>query len=824
MHITRKAVTFLAGVCRALSHSNATPFREEGKAAAAQRNWPEAIAAYRRHLALRPRDGQTWLRLANALKDLGQFSEADAAYEKAFCAAPSSSDVWLNRGHLAKLDGRNEDALKYYKRSFRLSGARAAGRELLALGGSSVEPEECSAPEIVGAVDYMIGRTVFGWCVDPANVGVPAKVELLQSGVKVGEAIADLPRPDVLVAGFRTSSAGFRAKLEPDFKPGQMLVVRLASACRELVNSPYQTGDVDGFGRWLERGDLVSSIELKEIRTKNDAKFKDKTLSIIMPVYNSNCHWLSQAIESVIAQDCNQWELICVNDSSTSGEVDAVLARYEATDKRIVVLRNVRNIGISGAINEGISRACGQYVAFLDHDDYLEPEAVAKMLEASGLNPDLIYSDELICGHDIGDIIEVVARPSYSYDYYISHPYFVHFVAVKTCLARAVGGYDLSMSISMDVDFILRIIEKAVSVVHVPLPLYRWRTHVGSTGHARKADMMNATLLSIQKHHDRVREGATVTLGKSFNTFRSDFKDNRGRVLVLVPTKNRLDLLKPCVESVLFTTSEEVEIVIIDHDSDELEVASYFDHLPDRVRVTQFKGEFNFSRMNNIAVNKFSDGFEFVLFLNNDIEAMECGWLEHMRGLCQRNEVGAVGALLLYGDNRVQHGGVVLGVGGPADHVYKTEPYITSNVVNPGYMSGLVSVRDYMAVTGACMLMKTSVFKKLGGFDEELAVGFNDIDLCLRAREMGYKILFDSHAVLHHYESATRSISRQLLHPSDTELMERKWGHLLTETDPFFSPLFGREAPASHAVAGSIDTFAPVRVWTRSRYEASSIE
>lgn len=819
MHITKTAKDWLAGVRRSLRPSNASRFREQGRAAAAQRNWAEAIVAYQRHLKLRPHDGQTWLRLGNALKDLGKLSEADAAYVRASRASPRSPDVWLNRGHLAKLDGRNEDALRYYKRSFRLSGARTAGREILALSGHSYNPDECHQAEIVGAVDYMIGRTIFGWCVDPDNNGAPAKVELLQSDVKVGEAIANLPRPDVLAAGFGTSSAGFRAKMEDAYKPGERLVVRLSSTRRELANSPYQTQEMDGVGRWLGRGDLLSEVEIRAIRRTNDARFYGTKLSIIMPVYNSNVLWLAQAIESVITQSCSNWELICVDDGSICGETNELLNKYKNEDHRISVISLAENGGISNAVNIGISKSCGNYIAFLDHDDYLEIEAVAKILEASESGADMIYSDELICGEDIDDVVDIMARPAFSYDYYISHPYFVHFVAVRTELAKLVGGYDSSISISMDVDFILRVIERAKLIAHVPVPLYRWRTHSQSAGHSRMADVMNATSSAIQRHHDRVREGAKVTYGKTFNTFRTDYQDDRGSVLVIIPTKNRLDLLRPCVESVLGTTNDEVDIVIIDHESDEVEVADYLADLPDRVQVMPFRGDFNFSKMNNEALSRYGRDYDFVLFLNNDIEAIERGWLEHMRGVCQRKEVGVVGALLLYRDDRVQHGGVVMGVGGPAEHVYKTEPYMVGGGINPGYMSGLVSVRDYMAVTGACMLMKTALFRTLGGFDEELAVGFNDIDLCLRVQQMGYKILFDAHAVLHHYESATRSISRQLLHPEDTIKMEKKWKKLLSEADPYFSPLFGREAPASHSVVGDIDTSAAVRMWARSEYE-----
>lgn len=812
MHIRKIVARGLSSARRKLRGSNSSPFREQGKAAAAQRNWPQAMAAYRRHLELRPHDGQTWLRLANVLKDSGRLEEAETVYRKACKLMPNSADAWLNRGHLAKLEGREADALSHYLCSFKLNGNAAAGREIHVLGA----PALGMTSKIIGAIDNMVGRTISGWAVDPDSPTTPAHVEFLQNDVRVGQAVANLNRADVLAAGFGTSVAGFRARLGAGYRPDAgEITARLSSTQKPLANSPYQPRDKDSIGRWLDRWEGVPPSRIEEIHALHDAETVGLTLSILMPVYDPPTSWLIAAIESVRAQMCSRWELICIDDCSTRSEILDVLDGYAAKDDRIKVVRMKSNVGIAQATNAGLSNATGSYVAFMDHDDVLEPEAVYRMLESTRIGADLIYSDEAIVGSDIDELIEIVARPAFSYDYYISHPYFVHFVAVRTQLARDVGGLDPELSISMDVDFILRIIERAVTVVHIPVPLYRWRTHSESAGHARKEAVMAATRGALQRHHDRLERQASVFDGKTFNTYRIEYEDKNGRVLIVVPTKNRIDLLRPCIESILLTTGDEVDVVIIDHDSSEKEVVDYLKCTPSRVRVMPFSGPFNFSKMNNVAVADYGRGYDFVLFMNNDVEAIEPGWLEHMRGLCQREDVGVVGALLLYGDDRIQHGGVVLGVGGPAEHVYKAEPYNLGEHLNPGYISGLVSVRDYMAVTGACLMMRTSVFRSLKGFDELLAIGFNDIDLCLRARHLGYKVLFDGHAVLHHYESATRSLSKQLAHPEDTALMSSRWSDLLSQTDPYFSPLFGSEAPASHSVTEFIDVYAPARVWKK---------
>jgi len=814
MHIQNVMRAWSTEIRRMLQRSNASVFRDEGKAASAQRKWPEAITAFRRHLELRPRDGQTWLRLANALKDSGQFEQAEAAYAKACAIVPSSADAWLNRGHLAKLDSRVDDALDHYMRSFKLSGAAAAGREVHALGYGTRTSKMTSV--IVGAVDGMVGRTISGWAVDPENPDVPARIEFLQGNECIGEAVATLARADVLSAGFGTSTAGFRANLGSRYQPERgEITVRLSSSGKPLVNSPYQPEGQDSIGRWLDRWSRLTPAQLEEVKSLYESETSGLLLSILMPVYNPPIAWLAQAIDSVRDQLCNRWELICIDDCSSNPDVLHLLESHASQDPRIKIVRMESNNGIAFATNAGLERASGDYVAFMDHDDVLEPEAVYRMLDAGLNKPELIYSDEVIVGSDVNDIIEVVARPAFSYDYYISHPYFVHFVAVRTDIAKEIGGLDTAMEISMDVDFVIRVIERCSRVVHVPVPLYRWRTHQDSAGHEKMDRVMSATIQSLQRHHNRVSNPASVIPGKTFNTFKTTYHDEGGRVLIVIPTKDRLDLIKPCIDSLLVTTGEEVDLLIIDHDSRDANVLAYFSTLPDRVRVIPFHGVFNFSKMNNVAVSSHGKDYDFLLFMNNDVEAIDSGWLEHMRGLCQRVDVGVVGALLLYGDDRVQHGGVVLGVGGPAEHVYKAEPYDFGEYYNPGYISGLVSVRDYMAVTGACMMMRTEVFNEVSGFDEMLAVGFNDIDLCLRVREAGYKVLFDGHSVLHHYESATRSLSKQLAHPEDTALMKSRWAHLLAYPDPYFSPLFGTKAPASHSVVEPIDIYAPVRIWTK---------
>ena len=808
-----KFLAQFSSVRRLLRRSNDTPDRDRGRAALREGRVDEAIEAFKRHLRLRPRDGQSWVRLGNAYKDAGHYEQAKTAYERGCVLRPKSPHAWLQRGYLAKFTGDKIRAASCFRKSFELDGNAEAGRELLRVSEGDVIG--LSPPSLVGCVDGITANSIFGWAVDPDSPADPVDIEFVQSGRVVGSGRTSLARPDVFSAGYRSTHAGFRVALNGDYTPHSGLVAaRLVKSKRQLANSPYQPPEDDHVSRWVKRWDGLDAERQAELCEAMDGETNGMLLSIIMPVHNPNIEWLVQAVASVQGQFCSRWQLICVDDASSDYRVAETIKGFAEGDSRIKYSRSEENVGISGATNFGIDKASGEYVAFMDHDDLLEPEAVYRVLVEAKNKTDIIYSDEIITGENVDDIIEVVCRPAFSYDYYISHPYFVHFVAVKRVLATGVGGLDPCMTISMDVDFLLRLIERAESVAHIPSPLYRWRTHPGSVGHAKMDAVMSATKGALQRHHARIGRNAVVSDGLTFNTFRHDFSST-ARVLVIVPTKDRIDLLKPCVNSILDTTS--ADILIMDHDSVDPDVIKFFDTLPDRVRVVKFSGPFNFSKINNDAVQTAGGDYDAYLFANNDIEAIEPGWLDHMSGLCMREDVGAVGALLLYSDGSIQHGGVVMNVGGPAEHVYKNAPSRLGGGRHPGYISGLVSVRDYMAVTGACLMVRADVFERVGGFDPLLAVGFNDIDLCLRVRERGYKVLYDGHAVLFHHESATRMTSKQLRHPEDTALMTARWADLLSGSDPYFSPMFGNKAPAEHVVANPIDPFAPARVWTKAR-------
>ncbi len=670
---------------------------------------------------------------------------------------------------------------------------------------------DAKAAKFVGVVDVINGTFISGWAFNPDKPEETPVIEFILSGRVIHSVTASGMRSDVRDAGFGSGISGFQATVPVDLTSGDSFKVgvRLGGTEFELNNSPCTLALPPSTLRWLNRKERVTGQLLQYLRRRLNNLVGERTLSIVMPVYNVKLDWLREAIDSILGQWCTKWELICVDDLSPNAEVRNVLAEYAAKDHRIRSQYLSKNVGIARATNVGLSKITSQYVAFMDHDDVLEPDAVFHMLNAAKSGADLIYSDEIIVGEDSNDIIAPQNRPAFSWDYYLSHPYFVHMVCVKADIARSIAGLDEAMSISADVDFVLRALENSSAVAHVPALLYRWRTHQSSAGHASMGKVTEATVGALNRHLSRVFPGARATSTPLFNQYRVDFPDDNGKVLVVIPTKNRGDLVKTCVESIRSTTKRsEVEICIVDHDSDDIDSINYFNSIAGDCIIVPYSGDFNYPKINNYGVDcaKVKLGYlpPYLLFANNDIEAIDRGWLERMRGYARREDVGIVGATLLYPDDTIQHSGVVLGLNGAADHAHKFAPFRhPAGDRNRGHLGSMVSTREYSAITAACMLMKTKVFKEVGGFDEKFVVGFNDTDLCLRVGATGLKILNDGESVFYHYESATRSTTKQISHPKDDELLLSRWNKILKEGDPFYSPLLNNRG-ISHQNGGLV--------------------
>jgi GT2 family glycosyltransferase len=432
----------------------------------------------------------------------------------------------------------------------------------------------------------------------------------------------------------------------------------------------------------------------------------------------------------------------------------------------------------------------------MDHDDFLEPHALHRFAEAILQDqPDMLYSDEAIAGEDIEEIRHISARPAFSYDYYLSHPYFVHLIAARTEIIRRVGGLNEAMTISQDVDLVLRLFEVCRVVTHVPEVLYRWRTHAGSLGHQQQNKVYSMTRGALERHFTRMGLKVQFDDRSHFNFRNLSFQHAaQARVAILIPTKNRCDLLHACITCLERTIDSSIyDIVIVDCESDHSNTTAYLTELSTKHRVLRHQGVHNPAAIYNTSVAAVRGPYTHYLFLANDTEAIDPGWLEHMLGYGQRTDVGIVGALLLSEDELVRHGGVIVGMNGLADHAHKDSPFrgwLSGR--NPGHNGGLLATRDVSAVSGACMLTQADLFHRLNGFDERLAGGFSDVDYCLRANALGYKVIQDAYAILYQLEGERSPLDPVDQHNDASLLFRELHRELIFKGDPFHSPMLSR--------------------------------
>jgi len=774
------------GRLRTVAGKGGDPDRRAGDAARDRGDWSAAALHYERYLARRPEHQAVRLRLGNMYKEAGDYAAAHAVFATLLKTGSGDPAVLRACAELEMHQGRLDQAVIWFVQAWAAGRDRAAGLALTrpeALPLLAALQIDRGERLVDGGVDGLRDLAIEGWAFDARDPARSVEIVLTSDGREVARTRTGSVRDDLAGLDLAPINAGFRFEVGPLLCAGSLgdvVHVRRADNGLDLAGSPLDLTATRGLQRWLSRPMPVA------VPSDPDGA---PLLSILMPVHDVRPAWLEEALGGVLGQSDGRWELICVDDGATSPEIKAILAAAAERDRRVRLHVHRESQGVAAATNRALDMARAAHVLFLDHDDRLEPDAVARLaphLEAA----DLLYGDEAVTGENTADLRALVARPAFSRRYYLGHPYFVHPVVARRDLVKAVGGLDERLTISADVDLMLRLIERADRVAHLPGLLYRWRTHGGSVGHRRAAETTASTIEAINRHLKRVGEAGQAAPGPVFNTYRIDRQDPGGRVRVIIPTHNGADLLRACIESLKATAPiDELDIVVIDHDSDEPALDAYFRELGDSVTRLSYSGPFNYSRMNNLAVAAAPPAGEFVLFLNNDIEAMEAGWLERLRALAALPDVGAVGATLLYPDGRVQHAGVVVGPGGYAEHAFKFTPLHLNGAPNPGYNCGLVVTREWSAVTGACLMMRREVFDAVGGFDEALPVGFNDTDLCLRLGERGFAVLNDGFSRLIHHESATRRPAGEVRHPEDAARFAARWARVIAEGDPFYSPL-----------------------------------
>jgi GT2 family glycosyltransferase/glycosyltransferase involved in cell wall biosynthesis len=538
----------------------------------------------------------------------------------------------------------------------------------------------------------------------------------------------------------------------------------------------YLTKPIDRYDAWL----ACNEPHEKALHALRDAlaarRGRLPRMSVIMPVYNTPTRLLDEAISSVIGQVYEDWELCIADDASTDRQVSETLARWAAIDDRIRIAHRGTNGGISLATNTAAGLATGEFLALLDHDDLLTPDALGEVAIWAADNPDtdIIYSDDDkidMSGHRYAPQF----KPDWSPVLLLSYMYMGHLLVVRRSLFDATGGMRQGFEGSQDHDLALRACEQARRIGHIPRILYHWRAAPGSVATTTdvKPYALDAGLRAVQSAFERRKYDAVVDQpdwakrGK-VGIYTAKFPDAGPSVTILIPTRNRLDLLRPCLESLRQTTYRNYEVVILDNESDERETMAFLATCGHRVvRVRSPNNRFSFAHINNYGAKKADT--DFIVFLNDDTQVIEPRWLSQMMGYARMPGTGAVGAKLIYNDGTIQHGGIVHGYhDGMAGHAFKNMP-----ADERGYLAYMNVAREYSGVTAACLLTPRKLFVDTGGLDEaNFAVAYNDVDYCYRLQDLGYSSVLCPQATLIHHEGKSRGFGDN---PKEVSAFRRRY-------------------------------------------------
>lgn len=524
--------------------------------------------------------------------------------------------------------------------------------------------------------------------------------------------------------------------------------------------------------------------------------------SILVPLYNTPENFLREMIDSVMAQTYEKWEL-CLADGSDAehGYVRQIVEEYQKKDVqgRIIYEKLDKNEGISGNTNHCLAMSTGEYIGLFDHDDILHPSVLYEYIKAiNEKNADYLYCDETTFkSGNINQMLTMHFKPDYAVDNLRANNYICHFSVFARKLLDGTELFRSRFDGSQDHDMILRLTDRAEHVVHVPKLMYYWRSHPGST-----ASDINAKPYAVESAKGAVAdhlkrhgfEHFQITSTRAFETiFKIRYQIiGSPKISIIIANKDHVGDLKRCITSVIEkSTYENYEIIVVENNSTEADTFAYYEELKEneRIKIVTFEGSFNYSAVNNLGAANASG--EYLLLLNNDTQVITVNWIEEMLMYAQRDDVGAVGAKLYYADKTIQHAGVVLALGA---HRTAGHSHYGQHRDNLGYMGRLCYAQNVSAVTGACLLVKKSLFDIAGGLDESFEVSLNDVDFCLKLRQRGYLNVFTPFAELYHYESVSRGLDdrgeKAERYNEESERFRKKWKEVLETGDPYYNSNF----------------------------------
>ena len=555
---------------------------------------------------------------------------------------------------------------------------------------------------------------------------------------------------------------------------------------KKLTRNEYADYDT-----WLR----IMRVSRQELFAQRKTKFSyAPKFSVVVPLYHTPAKFLKDLVRSMMYQSYANWELCLVNASPEDVHLTSLLENWAMRDKRIRVIRLEKNLGIAQNTNAGIAASTGEFIAFLDHDDFLEPDALFCYVDALNKDKtiDVFYSDEDKTDEYAAHYFYPHFKSDFNIDLLHANNYMCHFLAVRKSLVDTVGGLNEKFDGAQDYDFVLRLTENTKKIYHCPRILYHWRCSNQSTAASQGNKMyaIHAGKAALNAHYKRIGWNARAQEGAVDGWYQTKFTlKEEPLVSILIPNKDHTDDLDVCLNSFFERADyQNYEFIIIENNSVLPETFAYYEKIEkehDNVKVVYWEAGFNYSAINNFGF-KFAKG-DYIMLLNNDVELITPDIFQSMLGFCMRPEVGIVGAKLLYNDHTVQHAGVLVGAGGLADHVFKG-----IHEDDPGYMGRAISSQDVSAVTAACLLVKRSVYEEVGGLEEEFQVAFNDVDFCLKVRKAGYLIVYDADVKLFHYESKSRGMEdttdRFIRFGNEMMLLNSKWDILSTFVDPYYNP------------------------------------
>lgn len=567
-----------------------------------------------------------------------------------------------------------------------------------------------------------------------------------------------------------------------------------------FINSQYL--------KWFHKNFPSNQLIKQQKEISQKFKFKPK-ISIITPVFNTPEKFLKECIDSVLKQSYSNWELCLADDHSGNPKIRLIIEEYAKNDDRIKYIIRPKNGHISEASNSALSISSGDFIAILDHDDVLWPNALFEVVKVLNKNPqsDFIYSDEDKLDEDGKTHLDPFFKPSWSPDYLRSINYITHFTVIKKTLVKKAGGFRKKFDGAQDWDLFLTVTRsiKSSNIIHIPKILYSWRKSINSSASEKSVSNKKSYAFKIQKavleddlkargYHGRIIRSQYLGLWR----VKYDIKNNP-LVSIIIPTKEKYEHIKKCIDSIFNKiTYKNFQLIIVDTGSKDKRVHDFYESIKlnhRNIRILFWDKEFNFASVCNFGAEN-CDG-EYLLFLNNDTEIINPDWLENMLEHAQRKEIGAVGAKLLFPNGRIQHAGIVLGIAGGmvrrgiAGHPFKN---FYNQRINNGYSKTVDSIRNCSAVTGACLMISKEKFKMVKGFDPVFRVAFNDVDFCLRVLKKGLINIYTPYAILYHHESISVGLpgkgdrsKREFL--DEVKLMHQKWDKILY-SDPFYNPNF----------------------------------